>query len=256
MSEHTEFAEVGQSRIICKPACFVARDGTETNVLALMPVSKQGKPEKGETCFVDPNGGELTLPRGSTVSWCDWGSSGGATGEVPSPSTLVPVADNEVDTAIRTGQVGASLDYARADHNHPIRRQAVIEVTPTAFGNGFTIVQNLTLDRWSDEESFTLRKRVRIRHTAGNGWGGLLIPSLAGFQQPIMTPTGSYRYPSTAIQIDENTGNGGNGASPRGPLMMAEFAEWSSTNRFYSAYYRRDAQIDAYWSFNLTYVRS
>lgn len=42
----------------------------------------------------------------------------------PSAATSIPIADNETDADIRTGQLGTSDDYARADHNHPIRRQS------------------------------------------------------------------------------------------------------------------------------------
>ena len=73
---------------------------------------------------------------------------------MPLASTDVPIADNEVDAAIRTGQVGTSVDYVRADHNHPIRRQQnpgdpVLTGTNLTINNGPTI-----LDRWSTEETY------------------------------------------------------------------------------------------------------
>lgn len=169
------------------------------------------------------------------------------------PSTLAPIADNEVDTAIRSGQVGTSLDYARADHNHPIRRQGNpgdITLTPT----NLEIVQaTLILDRWSDEESYAFNTRTRVSQDAGTGWGWLNVPLIAGFQQPQILYIGTYRNPSTTPQDDDGTF----GAAPRGPFMGSEAHHWSSTNRIYMGYSRRDNDLTSvYVEAVIKYVRN
>ena len=171
------------------------------------------------------------------------------------PATTIPIADNEVDTAIRTGQVGTSTLYARADHNHPIRRQAnpgdpVVTVT------GATLNQSVILDRFSDEESYSYRFRVLVSQAAGIGWGFIAVPTKAGFQQPKFSEVNGYRSQSVAPQ-DDDTGNGnGFGASPRGPYMGENPTHWSSTNRLYLPHYRRDNAFVTYVGFIVTYVRS
>ena len=155
-------------------------------------------------------------------------------------SNAIPIADNEVDTAIRTGQVGTSLDYARADHNHPIRRQANPgDITLVAGGNAVITQPTIILDRWSTEETYEFNTRTRVSQVAGTGWGWLSVPTIAGFQQPQIVGLGSYRSDSTVPQDD----NGTFGAAPRGPLMAREVHHWSSTNRLYLAYFRRDNDI-------------
>lgn len=176
---------------------------------------------------------------------------------IPQPATALPIPDNEVDTAIRTGIVGTSTDYARADHNHPIRRQANPGdpvLTYTGVGN-MDLVQ--FLDRWSDEESYSWGVRARVRDiTAGAGWSYITVPTIAGFQQPQITAIGSYRTGSTTPQDDEPGGQGGDGAAPRGPYMGKEWHHWSSTRRIYQGFYRRDNAIPlVYVEFKLKYVR-
>lgn len=171
----------------------------------------------------------------------------------PAPSTLTPLPDNEADTAIRTGQVGTSLDYARADHNHPIRRQAnpgdpVLTATTSA---GSAMTQAIVLDRWSDEESYTYRFRTRWTVQAGTGWNFVSIPTKAGFQQPEISAIGTYRQTSNAPQDDD----GNFGASPRGPFMGSEAHHWSSTNRVYLGHFRRDNNYTKFVEFTVKYTR-
>jgi hypothetical protein len=166
----------------------------------------------------------------------------------------VPVADNEVDTAIRTGSAGTSTESARADHNHPIRRQGNPgDPTLTFIGSaGSTMDQQIILDRWSDEESYAYRIRTRWRVRAGNGWNRILVPTKAGFQQPEISAIGTYRTTSNAPQED----NGDNqGASPRGPFMGSEAHHWSSSNSIYLAHYRRDNNYTKYVEFTVKYIR-
>lgn len=171
----------------------------------------------------------------------------------PIAATVLPVADNEADAAIRTGQVGTSLDYARADHNHPIVRQSNPGDPTITEGGNITITQALILDRWSTEETFSYRFRVRISQPAGNGWGWLNVPTIAGFQQPKIGAIGTYRNPSTEIQNDDGTF----GAAPRGPYMGAEAHHWSSTNRVYSGFFRRDDAItSSFFEFTVDYLRT
>jgi hypothetical protein len=162
---------------------------------------------------------------------------------LPAPSTLVPIPDNEVDAAIRTGIVGTSLDYARADHNHPIRRQANPGDPVITVGGNLTMSQSIVLDRWSDEESYSWAFRCRVAQPAGTGWGWLTIPTIAGFQRVKLHGIGTYRSDSNAPQTDDGTGASTDGASPRGPVMAHEVHHWSSTQRLYASYFRRDEAI-------------
>ena len=168
------------------------------------------------------------------------------------PATTAPIADNEADAAIRTGQVGTSALYARADHNHPIRRQANPGDPVITVSGSFELQANLILDRWSDEESFSYAFRTLVNQPAGNGWGWINVPNIAGFQRPRITGIGSYRFSSTAVQDDD----GSFGASPRGPFMAKEAHHWSSTQRIYGAYFRRDNDFRAYIEYVVEYTRT
>ena len=159
--------------------------------------------------------------------------------EVPLASTIIPVPDNEVDTAIRTGQIGTSSEFALADHNHPIRRQENPGDPVVTMGGNFVELQSLILDRGSDEESYWWRFRVRVSQVAGTGWGWVQFPTIAGFQQPVFMEVGGYMNPSVAVQDDD----GAFGASPRGPFMGYPIHHWSSTNRLYGGYFRRDNDV-------------
>ena len=99
------------------------------------------------------------------------------------------------------------------------------------------------LDRWSTEEEISYAHRVQVSQPVGNDWGYIIVPALAGFQQPQILALGSYRPASTAIQRDNAGGNSGDGAGPRGPFMAPEFNHWSSTRLLYSAYFRHDNPI-------------
>jgi hypothetical protein len=176
---------------------------------------------------------------------------------VPPPANATPIPDNETDTAIRTGQVGTSTDYAREDHNHPIRRQANPGDPAFGFSGVGSLNATVILDRWSTEEWYAYRVRLQvINQTAGNGWSFVTVPTKAGFQQPQISAVGTYRYNSTAIQEDEPGGNGGDGAGPRGPFMGQEAHHWSSTNRIYLGYFRRENTFNAYLEFTVRYIRT
>ena len=172
------------------------------------------------------------------------------------PATAAPTADNEADAAIRTGQVGTSLEYARADHNHPIRRQANPGDPVLTAGGNATLVQSIILDRWSTEETYEYAFRNRVQQDEGTGWGWINVPNIAGFQRPQILPVNGYRFPSTTPQLDGPGGQGGDGAAPRGPVMNMEIGHWSSTQRVYMAYFRREANIDMYSEFVVRYIRT
>lgn len=178
--------------------------------------------------------------------------SGGGDAIVPLPSDSVPIADNEDDTAIRTGLVGASTDYARADHNHPIRRQANPGDPELVFAN-LTNLQTLILDRWSTEEWYAYAFRVRVSQEAGTGWGLIRVPGIGGFQVPMLYDVKAYRNPSTTPQDDNNQF----GSSPRGPFMGGEVMHWSSTSAIYLGHFRRDNPLTSvYVQFIAKYIRN
>ena len=163
-------------------------------------------------------------------------------------SNLTPIADNEVDTSIRTGTPGTSAEVSRSDHNHPIRRQTLIaHPTLTYFlSAGSTAPQTSNLDRWSDEESLIFEYRVRIDASASTGWNGITVPVLAGFQQPIIQVTSTYR----------NTGNP-QASMPRAPFMGGEANHWSSTRRVYVGPYNQKTGTGRYYvTLQVKYIRN
>lgn len=171
-------------------------------------------------------------------------------------STIVPIADS-VD-AIRTGEIGISDDYARADHKHPIVRQSN-PGDPTltyVWSTGSSLISETILDRWSTEEWYAYKFRVHGEYAGGLGWSYITIPSIAGFQQPLIYEIGTYRNQSISVQEDGPQGNGGDGASPRGPYMGKEAHHWSSTNRIYHGYNRRDTTYIMFTEFIVKYIRA
>lgn len=153
----------------------------------------------------------------------------------------------------RAGNVGTSLLYAREDHQHPIvRLPNPGDIVPTV-GGSFDLIQSLILDRGSDEESYWWRFRVRVSQAAGNNWGWVQVPTIAGFQQPIFSELGGYMSNSIAVQDDDGTF----GASPRGPIFGYPIHHWSSTNRLYGGLFRRDNDITSlYVNFVAKYTRT
>ena len=137
-------------------------------------------------------------------------------------SNSVPIADNEVDTAIRTGLVGTSLLFARADHNHPIRRQ-VAPAAPiiTVGGTGFVLVNQALDYAVTDEESVTFGITMQVTQTAVNSWSFFTVPNIAGFQRVEVKPTGSYRY--TGNPTNDTTAPIDQTMIPAPSMMM----EWS-----------------------------
>jgi len=172
-------------------------------------------------------------------------------------SNLTPIPDNEVDTAIRAGQAGTSAQVSRADHNHPIRRQGNPGDPVLTAGGNLTLQQSIITDRWSTEETYKYEFRVLTQQAAGTGWGFVTVPNIAGFQRPVITAAGAgYQFSSVPTQIDTPVGAGGVGATPRGPAMNQELKHWSSTQRLYGPYFRRDNEHRAYTSFTVEYIRS
>ena len=150
-------------------------------------------------------------------------------GIVVEPATALPVADNEVDTAIRTGIVGVSAKYAREDHNHPIKRQTMPADPVLTFtgATGSEMTASVVLDRWSTEETVTYAYRCLVNSAGGvNGWDVIRVPNLTGFQRPQITIEGTYRQAGTP-----NTG-----MSPA-YYMGNEANHWSSTQGVYIGNY-------------------
>lgn len=154
----------------------------------------------------------------------------------------------------RTGDAGSSDEYARCDHKHPIVRipnpgDPVITLAGPAGG---TLANLLILDRESDEESYAYKVRALVQQTAGTNWDYLVVPNIAGFQRPEIYGIGTYRNQSTVPQTDDGTF----GAAPRGPYMGKEAHEWSSTQRVYLGYFRRDIAFQTYVEFWVRYTRT
>jgi hypothetical protein len=152
------------------------------------------------------------------------------------PSSLIPIADNEDDINLRTGVIGVSLDYGRADHNHPIKRQ-VIPTTPTIISFGSLVITSQSLVRgWSDEESVTFHIAVNTTQaSSGGNWGGLQMPNIAGFQVVKWHGIGSYLQ--TPPYIMENLG----------------ITNWYGTG--YVAKYQRTTASTITYQIELKYIR-
>ena len=222
------------------------------------PTTFQARPEIGVEvkCACNLAENESLIPYG--MDCVDCGGSAGLSADdvaalLPVASDDIPIPDNELDTAIRTGTAGVSTEFARADHNHPIRVQANPgDIVPTVAGTMSLVGGPLYLDRWAEEESYEWEIRQRVTLPAGTGWGYLVLPALPGWSQPKITPIGMYRINSTAVQDDDGTF----GASPRGPEMDASaLFHWSSTRRLYYRLLRRDNPVDGYAIFRAQYVR-
>lgn len=164
-----------------------------------------------------------------TGTGCDAKYDPPATPSVPTPATAIPIPDNEVDAALRTGVLGTSNKFARGNHRHPIRRQAMpADPTLTFVGAaGSSMSQSIVLDRWSDEESVTFATRSLVLSAGGvTGWDYISIPNIAGFQRPQITIEGTYRYSGTPSD-----------QFPRAQYMGNEANHWSSTQRVYIGCY-------------------
>lgn len=158
----------------------------------------------------------------------------------------------------RAGNIGTSTAVARCDHQHPIIRipnpgDPILTLT----GNG-TLAAQLILDRESTEESYMYKFRVQINDIpAGSGWTFVTVPNIAGFQRPKITGIGNYRNFSSTPQDDTGGVQSLLGAAPRGPFMGKEWHEWSSTQRLYNGYFRRDNPIErTYLEFWAEYIRN
>lgn len=181
--------------------------------------------------------------------------------EIPEPvalATVLPLPDNDVDNQLRLGRIGTSTEAARADHVHPVRVQAnpgdpVLTLAGDASGS--ITSGPLILDRHPEEESYSYKYRTRVAQEPGNNWSFLQVPNIAGFQRPQLTGIGTYRTGSTAVQDDDVSDNGLTGAGPRGPYMGKEAHEWSSTQRIYLGYFRRDNPVVTWVEFFSKYVR-
>lgn len=122
------------------------------------------------------------------------------------------------------------------------------------FGGIGTLNSTVILNRWHEQEAYEYAYRTLCSQDPGIGWGYLQIPSIAGFQPPIITVEGTYRSASTSVQRDNQGGDGGDGASPRGPFMGQEAHHWSSTQRIYLGYYRRDNAYSIYIDYRMRYI--
>lgn len=170
--------------------------------------------------------------------------------DLPIKRCLSPVVDPLPDPVLNDlvltpEQVQEIIKDARPDP---------IDVLPVAWGNA-TLVQAIIVDRWREPCGFSLSIRARVQQPSGTGWGGLNILPIAGFQQPQIFPVNGYHPSSSPTQIDDPTGQGLTGASPRGPFMTATFGHWSSTRRLYG-FFRRDNAIDEYWEFIVRYLEA
>lgn len=224
------------------------------DVTVMQPTKPQ--PESQEIGFCDPIPAGWQLEPIEECCQPEWQAAGGIDEAAvlalinaqdhddPDPATAAPLASQDGCPGLRAANVGTSLDYARADHRHPITRLPNPgDVLPT-FAGSAGAVMNLAqiLDRWSDEESYAWMWRCRVVTNGANGWDIITVPTLPGFQQPQITLEGTYR------QIgNPNADDGVRGAMPDAPYMGMEAAHWSSTRRIYIAQFNDKPTPATYW---------
>lgn len=164
---------------------------------------------------------------------------------LPKPCTTIPIADNEVDTAIRTGQIGASEEFARCDHNHPIRRQANPGFPDVTLSGPAT--ENFTQNRRfrSDEESITFTIRKRFLTTTDNGWVIYNIPNLGGFQVAEISCDGVY------YQTGDQDDTGKQVANMEGRGVI-----WADIGRIYYGQFSGKETAETWWpNIKIKYTR-
>lgn len=224
--------------------------GTTTNVLSKPSVNQIQSTVNGVASAVVP------IIQTNVVTVATTGISttvNGVTSNVaPIFSNVAPIADNEADTAIRTGTPGVAVLAARADHNHPIRRQvAPAQPTITIGGTGFVLVNTSLNATVTDEESVTFFMTLQVTQTAVNSWNFFTVPNIAGFQRPEVVPTGSYRYTGnptndTTAPIDQTMVNA--------PSMNMEWSYYFNGTGYLNVPNRTQA-TGYYISFKVKYTR-
>ena len=164
----------------------------------------------------------------------------------PLPATTVPIADNQNDTTLRTGAVGASLSYMREDSIRPIRRQSNPGTPiPVLSGPATETLSQLRRFR-SDEESVTFTWRMRFVTTTANGWVIYTVPSLAGFQPPLVTCKGVY------MQTGDQDDTGKQVAT-----MAENGSVWADIGRVYYGQFSGKETAETWWpNIEAHYVRS
>lgn len=178
-----------------------------------------------------------------------WQASGGL-GEsavlalLPQPATTAPLANQDGVPNLRTGDIGASTQFALADHKHPIVKLANPgDIIPTFAGSaGAEMTQALITDRWPEEEAYGWTWRCRVRTGGANGWDIITVPTLPGFGQPEITLEGVYRQAG-----NPNEDDGVRGAMPDAPFMGMEACHWSSTRRVYIAQFNDKPNAATYF---------
>ena len=244
---------------------FWLRATTPTNETTFNPTTYQNRP----TAECEDRPACLPLAEGEStkeikLSCLDCGGAGDSGLDeaavqalLPVPSESTPIPDNEVDTAIRTGQIGTSLDYARADHNHPIRRQVHPDWPGVTVNGNLSLTSEIVLDRRSTEEWVEYEVRTEHAVPAGNNWPIVTYPILAGFQQPILTIVNMYRTQTLSFQEDDQPGNSVvfDGAAPVGPYMGIEASHWSSTRGVYFPFRRENDIARWFLTVSALYVR-
>jgi hypothetical protein len=158
----------------------------------------------------------------------------------------------------RRGYNGVSEEAARCDVIGELARIDPTPLTPELIFTGVgELEQVIVLDRWSDQTWIEYAWRTLMTQDPGTGWGFITVPNIAGFQRPIITVEGTYRTNSNAVQED-GSGNTNNesteGASPRGPYMGQEAHHWSSTQRVYAGFFRRDNPVRMFVEFRAKYT--
>lgn len=165
---------------------------------------------------------------------------------IPPAANAIPIADNEADAAIRTGTAGTSTDYARADHNHPIRRQAN-PGTPTPVLSG-PATENLNeLRRFrSTEEWVRFSWRMSVSMTTANGWVIYTFPSIGGFQPPILHCAGAYMQTGGQDNSDIQTSS-----------MSKNGVDWADISRMYYGQFAGKETAETWWpNIHATYIRA
>lgn len=149
--------------------------------------------------------------------------------QTPLPlTTQLPTPDQD-GAFKRQGWAGDSGLILHHNHSHAIVRlpnpgYQVMTVT------GGVLAAQVDYGFASSEETVYHRYRLDITVPAGNGWCWWNVPTIPGFQRPMLASLTTYRTTNINPQSSLTSGE-----QPDGPFMGSEAAEWTNIPRIYVA---------------------
>lgn len=117
------------------------------------------------------------------------------------PASVLPLSDGIAnDTTNRTGAIGVSTDFARADHVHPLQRITTLPALPTVtIGGAQTLNSSQGGILYSTEETLTYWQLTAVTPTSTARWKTINFPNIAGYNLTKRVYNGVY-VPGRASQ--------------------------------------------------------